>query len=598
MYPPLRNKATRLPVLRRNSHNLQGAAPRAEIMRRQNEAGEKPIRRICRANACPHIPLEMERKFGTFCQKKITVEVNRMKAAIKIICLMLTGALLVPSCAASAEENSGEPGEFTTDSYVWIRQEDGSAEIVDFRGTVEELTVPSTLDGVAVTAIGDNAFGGMYKLKTVTLPESIIRIGNNPFIGCNNFERVIVPENHPYMASVFGMLYSKPDKRLISCPEKFAAPVLDIPEGTLMIGPYAFSGCSGLSVITVPESVAEIGTRAFGACSSLREVRLPAMLTAIGELLFDDCGRLPEIRIPDSVKTIGASAFRNCKELKNITIPDGVTSVGGHAFHYCGALESVSIPDSVTSVGANPFAGCDALEEIVISAGNTCLETQDGVLFTKDGSRLVRFPAYKEESEYSVPEGIKSIDAYAFEECDGLSSVKLPDSVTSIGEKAFAGCDRLSTVRLPPELTEIGKDALPQKMFSHRTAFPGADSLPEEAGSVQEFSLPDGARIYPYSGTMYTLMPVFVRTSDPEEAGYCFVKNVRYRTRADYIGGTARNTITELYICGKDGSAVLISSIVHQPPHSGVVMVGQSLDGPVADDAELWESVSGIFQDS
>ena len=243
----------------------------------------------------------------------------------------------------------------------------------------QEYTIPDGIRGV-----GDYAFSFCYSLTSVTIPDSVTSIGNNPFAGCAALKQIQVSPRHTVLAVIDGVLFSKPDKRLICYPSAREAQEYAIPNGIRGVGDRAFYDCESLTSITIPDSVTSIGGGAFISC---------------------DC--LTSITIPDSVTSIGDSAFSYCKSLTSVTIPDGVTSIGDSAFGECNSLTSITIPDSVTSIEYAAFAYCDSLSSV------------------------------------TIPDSVTAIGDGAFYDCDSLSSVTIPDSVTSIGKDAFTGCPLL-----------------------------------------------------------------------------------------------------------------------------------------------------------
>ena len=157
-----------------------------------------------------------------------------------------------------------------------------------------------------------------------------------------------------------------------------------------------------------------------------------------------------DIILPDTlggyaVTSIVDGAFYDCTGLTSVTIPDSVTSIGVSAFSDCAGLTSVTIPDSVTSIGDSAFEYCGALTKIEVSSGNKNYSSEDGVLFNKNKTELIRCPGGK-KGEYIIPNSVTSIEEYAFSGCSGLTSVTIPNSVTSIGDGAFYGCDGLKDV--------------------------------------------------------------------------------------------------------------------------------------------------------
>ena len=171
------------------------------------------------------------------------------------------------------------------------------------------------------------------------------------------------------------------------------------------------------------------------------------------------------LTLPGSITTIANDVFVNFGGLTGVTIPAGVTRIGHYPFAYCRSLASVSIPASVTSIGENAFANCDALTGISVDDANTTYRDIGGVVFSKDGTRLVVCPAGR-DGAYEIPAGVTTINDYAFADCGGLTAVTIPASVTRIGDSAFSGCDNLTSVAIPDGVLEIS-----------RWMFKGCDSL-------------------------------------------------------------------------------------------------------------------------
>ena len=196
------------------------------------------------------------------------------------------------------------------------------------------------------------------------------------------------------------------------------------------------------------------------------------------------------------VTSIGADAFRGCSSLTSVTIPVSVTSLGQRAFSGCSSLTSIAIPGSVTTIGDYAFSGCSSLTSIDVGEGNTKYASENGVLFNKDKTELVRFPAGK-DGAYAMPNsvtsirvsafsgcssltsitissGVTSIGESVFRECTSLTSVTIPNGVTSIGSYAFSGCSGLKEVTIPGSVTTIGDDAFSGCSALEKVTIPGS----------------------------------------------------------------------------------------------------------------------------
>ena len=120
-------------------------------------------------------------------------------------------------------------------------------------------------------------------------------------------------------------------------------------------------------------------------------------VTRIDLQAFYGCESIKSITIPGSMTEIGDSAFYRCTSLKSITIPSGVTSIGDEVFHGCASLTSITIPNSVTEIGKDAFYGCTSLTAIDVATGYKYYVSENGVLYNKDKTDLICYPAGKKD---------------------------------------------------------------------------------------------------------------------------------------------------------------------------------------------------------
>ena len=264
-----------------------------------------------------------------------------------------------------------------------------------------------------------------------------------------------------------------------------------VKSGVTSIGTYAFFECKALTQVDIADTVRSIGACAFYNCWGLANVVLRNGLTSIGDWAFDSCWVLTDITLPASLISIGEGAFSGCNKLEQIIIPNSVTSIGELAFGGCDALNSVSIPASVTHIGDGAFGGCGKLWKIDVAEDNPNYCVDNGALFNKDKTCLLRSEVHQYEIIYQIPDGVTSIGAWAFSGNDALAVILIPDSVTSIGRFAFAGCTNLSSSDIPDSVksmewglfnacTELTKVTLPNGIEKISYAmFYGCSSLKE-----------------------------------------------------------------------------------------------------------------------
>ena len=328
-----------------------------------------------------------------------------------------------------------------------------------------------------MTSIGSGAFIGCSSLTSITIPDSVTCIGDSAFNGCTSLTSITIPDS---VTSIGESAFS-------GCSSLAS---ITIPDSVMSIGNDAFHECSSLTSITIPYSVTSIGDYAFLGCSRLTAIdvntdnkdytsvngvlfyndktiicypagkkgnnyKIPDGVTSICRYAFSGCTSLTSITIPDSVTEIGGSAFENCSSLTSITIPDSATSIGIGAFVGCSSLTSIMIPDNVTYIGGAVFADCSSLTEIKVSTQNAKYVSVNGVLYNKDKTTIMCYPAGKKDKNYKILDGVTEICTSAFNGCSSLTSITIPDSVTEIGMSAFSGCSSLTGITIPDSVTRI-----------------------------------------------------------------------------------------------------------------------------------------------
>jgi hypothetical protein len=170
-------------------------------------------------------------------------------------------------------------------------------------------------------------------------------------------------------------------------------------------------------------------------------------------------GKYVSLDLTDSpLKTISIRAFSGCSTLTTIIIPDNVTSIGMYAFNDCTSLSSVTIGSGVTSIGNGAFSGCTKLSTINVATDNTSYSSQGGILYNKNKTELVAYPAAK-KGAFTVPNSVTRIWGYSFSGCIGLTGIIIGNNVTSIMEGTFNGCSNLTSVDIGSRVTSIEKDA-------------------------------------------------------------------------------------------------------------------------------------------
>ena len=191
------------------------------------------------------------------------------------------------------------------------------------------------------------------------------------------------------------------------------------------------------------------------------------------------------VNVPDNVTSIGKYAFENCTSLTSITIPDSVISIGSYAFSGCTSLTSITIPDSVTSIGSSAFYNSNINDIFfVINSIENFLNINVVKSNLRGNVHLLDVNGF-EMTEVVIPDGVTSINDFAFYNCTSLTSITIPDGVTSIGEWVFQNCTSLTSITIPDSVTSI-----------YRGAFYNCTSLtsiiiPSSVTSIGDFAFSD-----------------------------------------------------------------------------------------------------------
>jgi hypothetical protein len=296
-----------------------------------------------------------------------------------------------------------------------------------------------------LTTIGVSAFQSIQSLTSIEIPSSVTTIDPDAFAYSNALTSITVIEPNVNYSSVGGVLFNNDQSSLVAYANGIPATTYSIPAGVTSIAVSAFRGAN-LTSVTIPASVTTIGDSAFGG-SQVSSVIFSgtSTLTTIGGYAFQSA-QITSITIPASVTTIGDSAFGSAMNLASVVFSGTSTlaTIGADAFSST-SLTSFTIPASVTTIGANAFLSYN-LVSISVPADNQNYSSLDGVLFNKQKTSLINFPASKLATTYSIPTSVTRIEASAFSQTSALASVTIPSSVTTIGDRAFHSAVALTSI--------------------------------------------------------------------------------------------------------------------------------------------------------
>ena len=402
---------------------------------------------------------------------------KRLKQVVSslLACAMVTS--IAPTVAFAAND----------DNIVTYAVAGGNIYFDTSTGTVTDsdvnitgATIPAQINGTNVTSIEDGAFSDCYNLTSITLPDCLESIGADSFYG-TSLESIDIPDSVTSIGEGAFFLCEKLNN-------------VTIPNGITSIERDTFEFCESLDTITIPDTITSIGDMAFYSCSKLRSITIPNSVKRIANQAFDGCG-LESINIPDSVEAIGSWVFTNCTSLKSINVssnnqqyssvdgvlfdknqtklvkypadktdenyevPDSVTFIEWDTFTNSKNLKTVSIGKAYAPTDSTiMFDDCPKLTDITVADDNESFSSVDGVLFNKDKTKIIRYPAGKESTTYEIPSSVTAINAGAFMECSNLTEINIPNGVTTIGQSAFEGCKGLTSITIPESVDSIEDD--------------------------------------------------------------------------------------------------------------------------------------------
>lgn len=268
--------------------------------------------------------------------------------------------------------------------------------LISYKGGRDYLPLPTEIKVIGYNAFNNAQFTG------ITLHNSLLRIDENAFYGCDNLTSI------------------------------------NIPASVTSIGKGAFYGCLDLNTVTFAEgsTLKTIGESAFAYSSKLTSITVPNSVEVIGNSAFEQCIALETATFGTAsmLVNLGESAFKKVTALKTVFIPDGLKEIKTSTFEACQGLETINFSSNnrkLTTIGENAFKGCTALGSIITTSLLTV----------------------------QLPANVTRILPGAFADCINMYGIQMQGQIVSIGLNAFSGCSKLANVTIStarPPIIEAG----------------------------------------------------------------------------------------------------------------------------------------------
>ncbi len=458
------------------------------------------------------------------------------------------------------------------------------------------MTQPNTIVfGDNVTSIDRGTFNNCHRLKSISIPASVVYINARAFEGLYDLE-------HLYWNSKVALSKTNILENSKSTLKSFV-----LGDSVTNFDWIALVGCSNLESLSVEPGNPVYDSR--DNCNAIIEsidtitwydpdydygryyyeyssyyYNVDKYSQKVKNRLILGCKNTV---IPNNITCIGGGSFSNCN-IESIVIPNSITNIEYGAFAGCTNLKSLFLPASVNNIDGNIIQRCTNLETIKVDSNNMTYDSRNNcnaIIETSTGKLIAGC------KNTFIPSGVTKIENYAFNGCIGLTSMDIPSSITSIGEGAFFECSGLENILLPDGITEIAVETfhscssltsivLPSNLKAIKyIAFSGCSSL-------ESIIIPSGVtRIYngTFSGCSSLKSIILSANVDTIDSGAFWgcssLTSIDIPSKVNYIGSNAfRGCSSLLSLTIPDGVKIIEPYLVAECGSLKTINIPSSID--------------------
>lgn len=277
------------------------------------------------------------------------------------------------------------------------------------------------------------------------------------------------------------------------------------------IGKEAFRDNTDITSLTIPTAITNIGDMAFRGCANLREITMEDNAEynlSFGNNVFEDCN----IEKAYVGRDVTNTPLREMKSLKTVNIGSGVTTLNDFELFATG-VKTISIPSQVEIIGKGALGNCLSLLGVEVNKNNSKYKSENGVLYNKEKTEILCYPAKKDDAKFICPASIVTILPYAFYGVENLTEIIFQTSLNNIYEKAFLGNNLKSVTIVNGTIPSCEENSFEGDMLSNATIYVPKGFVSEYRGakgwnvfnSFMELSDDAGGFTYSINGSSTTI---------------------------------------------------------------------------------------------